>query len=278
MRRIFIIFPLALSLILGIFIIYFNFKNLNIFKKDQENKITFLEQQLDKNYRRNFPVHLPILLYHYIENVTDERDTIRKSLNVNPLIFDSQIRLLLEKGFTIITLKELINYYNGQSSLPDKPIILSFDDGYRDFYTDVFPILQKYHVPAVLYVTSGFVDLTHNYLTMSQLKTLAKSNLVEIGAHGVNHLNLNYSDPVSINSEIFQSKANLEQFIGKPVEHFAYPMGEYNQNVINLIKKAGYLSGATTDMGVTQSYGQIFELKRIRPGSSQEEYFLSLLK
>jgi peptidoglycan/xylan/chitin deacetylase (PgdA/CDA1 family) len=251
--------------------------------KDKHAKEAALEKQKEAilleqlHYRLSQELVLPILVYHYVEIVTDVKDTIRKSLSITPAVFASQITTLLENGYTPIHLQDLDLYFLGQADLPVKPVVLTFDDGYRDFYTDVFPILKKHQVPATLYMVSGFLDYTHNYLTTAQLKEVAQSNLVEIGAHTLNHPNLLFLDTVTAEEEIAGSKRVLEAILGKPVNHFAYPYGGYNPTLAKLVQDAGFKTAVAVDRGINQTYAERFSLKRIRPGSFTGVALLQLL-
>lgn len=238
----------------------------------------FFSSVLDTEKRRRHELHVPILMYHYVEIVTDDRDTIRKSLSITPAIFEDQITTLLSHGFTPITLSNLMDYLNGSRGLPEKPVILTFDDGYRDFYTDVFPILQKRRIRAVLYMVSGFLNTTRNYLTSEQLKAIANSDLVEIAAHSVNHPRLDLLDEKSRIKEITESKIYLQQLVGKPVRHFAYPYGAYNPYVISDVQKAGFETAATVEFGTHFTYAGRYILPRVRVGQATGNQLLDLIK
>ena len=233
---------------------------------------------LEIEKRRLTPLKLPILLYHYIEIVTNLRDTIRQSLNINPQIFESQINTLLTHGYQPIVMSDLIDYFDGKKALPSKPIIFTFDDGYRDFYTDVLPILKKYHIKVMLYVSTGLVDSTRNYLTQPQLKEVIASGLVEIGAHSVTHSNLRYLNLAVAKTEILESKQELEKLTGQKVKHFAFPYGDYSSDLILELGKAGFDTAVTVDPGTTQTYAERFSLKRIRPGRTTDTVLLKLIE
>jgi peptidoglycan/xylan/chitin deacetylase (PgdA/CDA1 family) len=222
-------------------------------------------------------VKLPILLYHYVEVVTDLRDTIRQSLDIRPSVLETQITTVIDAGYTPIVLDDLTDYYEGRKDLPERPIIFSFDDGYRDFYTDVFPILKKYHIKAVSFQPSGFLDKNRNYMTTSQLLEIAGSGLVEIDAHTVNHANLTAISLTSARTEITQGKHALEALLGHPVHHFAYPYGRHDAEVEKLVAEAGFQTGLTTDKGEEQSYTNRFHMTRIRPGSNTGQALLSII-
>lgn len=206
---------------------------------------------------------LPILMYHYVEYVRDPRDTIRKSLNVYPPTFDAEVKTLLGAGYTFITMSDLVDR---SRALPAKPIVMTFDDGYRDFYTEVFPVLKKYHVRAVAYIVPGFINMPNN-MDRWQIEEIIKSGLVEIGAHTVHHVYLKGMREAIARDEIVKSKMMLEQEFRIPVTTFAYPYGAFDLQTIKLVKDAGFASAVSTIQGVDVGRENQFYLFRIRPGA-----------
>src|SRR5262249_46761409 len=101
-------------------------------------------------------IRIPILMYHYVEYVPSNPGI--QNLNIPPYILTSQIETLKSAGYTFLTPNELTGALDGKRTLPTKVVILSFDDGYMDFYTTVFPILQKENVKAVAYIITGMLD------------------------------------------------------------------------------------------------------------------------
>lgn len=210
-------------------------------------------------------VRVPILVYHYVEYVTDLRDTTRKSLNITPYIFEKQLTSLIDAKFNFITARDLGEYLNGKKILPDRPVILTFDDGYKDFYTDVFPILKKHHVVATQYVVPGFTDKL-NYMTTDEVKEIAKSGLVEIGAHTMHHAYLPKLFYESALKEIVDSKSELEEKYGVTVVSFAYPYGAFDDNIAKMVEEAGFTNAVTTKGGIEVNQKNRFLLHRIHPG------------
>ena len=208
---------------------------------------------------------IPILLYHYVEYNKDKRDFLRDSLNIPPHIFEAQIKTLQAAGYTFITPKNLPKLLDAPSADDKKYAILSFDDGYEDFYTDVFPILKKYNAPAVNYVVYNFIGRL-NYLKESQIKELVESELIEIGSHTLNHTSLTGVNEQLAETEIEQSKKLLEKAFGVKIESFAYPYGFYNAQVKQMVRNAGYTTSVTIDAGNVVDKRSLLELKRVRPG------------
>ncbi len=217
---------------------------------------------------------LPILLYHYVEYVRDRGDTIRQSLDILPSTFEAEIKTLQDNGYTFITMSDFVDK---SKRLPPKPIVMTFDDGYRDFYTDVFPILKKYNVRAVAYIVPGFLDRP-NYMDKWMIEEIVKSGLVEIGAHTVHHVYLaGMSEPVA-RDEIVRSKIMLEQEFRVPVTAFAYPYGAFDLSAIKLVRDAGFTSAVSTVLGIKASNENQFYLFRIRPGGRTGANLINFLE
>lgn len=210
--------------------------------------------------------NIPILIYHYVEYVQDPKDTIRKSLNIEPAIFEAQVKTLKEANFTFLTPKDIVEISENRARIPEKPVILTFDDGYEDFYTDVYPILKKYNVRAVSYVITGFLDQP-NYMTSDQLREIASSNLVEIACHTAHHPNLKSMSDIDAEREIRGCFEDLVSEFGITPVSFAYPYGEYREELFPLVKNSGFTNAVTTVDGMKVDKNYLFSIPRVRPGS-----------
>ena len=222
-------------------------------------------------------IRVPILLYHYVEYVQDKKDTIRKSLTIPPHIFAKQVETLKNAGYTFMTMSQVAEVMDGKIKLPDNPIVLTFDDGYRDFYTDVFPILEKIEVKAVAYIVSDFIDKP-NFMTTPQIMDIAKSGLVEIGAHTVHHAYLNGLPFDTAFFEINKSKENLENLLHTHIVSFAYPYGAVDNQAKEIVKNAGFKTGIATKPGIEIDQSNRFEIRRLRIGQRIDDELLNFLK
>lgn len=242
------------------------------------SEVKHIPREVRKNLKTNFaPTYqVPILLYHYVEYVTDKKDTIRQSLDIAPYVFEQQVKTLHDAGYTFMTASELADVINGKRSLPKKPILLTFDDGHWDVDTVVLPILKKYHAKATAYLISGFLNGS-DFLTDAQVKDLINSHLVEIGAHTVHHVSLKRLLQPVVEYEVNQSKITLEKNYKVNVVSFAYPNGAFDEQAILDVKNAGYTSAVSTVPGTTQSAQNKFFLFRLRPGYRTGEELLSYL-
>lgn len=222
-------------------------------------------------------LRVPILLYHYVEYVQDKKDTIRQSLDINPNIFESQVKTLVAAHYTFMTAKELGDVLDGKAKLPPNPILLTFDDGHWDFDTVVLPILEKYHVKATAYIISGFLNGS-DFMSESELQDVIQSGIVDVGAHTVHHFALSGLPTPLATYEITQSKAQLEKEYHIHVVSFAYPDGSFDQQAINITKAAGYTTAVSTIPGIQQSQLNRYFLYRIRPGYRTGQELLDYLE
>lgn len=231
---------------------------------------TFQEASSSAEFR------IPILLYHYVEYVKDPKDIIRTSLTTPPNTFEGQIKTLIEAGYTFLTANDLSNILNERMPMPNKPILLTFDDGHWDLETDILPILMKYHVRATAYIISGFIGRP-DFLTDVQLRHVIQSGLVEIGAHTVRHIELAKQPSTLVSNEVMNAKRSLEHSYHIHVTSFAYPSGSFDQQTVEAVIDAGYDTAMSTIPGVVQSNKHRYFLYRIRPGMKTGESLLTFL-
>jgi peptidoglycan/xylan/chitin deacetylase (PgdA/CDA1 family) len=210
-------------------------------------------------------IKIPIIMYHYVEYVQDPGDTIRKSLNVTPLVFEQQLYNLKTSGWENYFVKDIPDILTGKVNYSSQSAVLSFDDGYEDFYTNVFPLLKKYHIRATLYIVNHFIG-RKGFLNAKQIKEMIASNLVEIGSHTLDHANIKYAEKSVVEHQIIESKKELEDQFGIEVKTFAYPFGGFNQQTIDIVKEASFSAAVSVIPGTLQSEENKYYLYRLRPG------------
>lgn len=246
------------------------------------SEVSTLPKEIQKNYQppqasTSATLRVPILMYHYVEYVKDKKDTIRQSLNINPNIFDNQVKTLKNAGYAFITASDLADTLDGKIKLPDKPVMLTFDDGHWDLYTDVLPILEKYHVKATAYVVSGFIGGSDS-LSQDQLEKVIQSGLVEIGDHTVHHISLAKKLLPIVKYEVDRSKQTLEKKYHIKVVSFAYPYGSFDNQAISVLKAAGFRTAVSTIPGILQNQSNHYFLFRLRPGRRMGPVLLKYLE
>lgn len=208
---------------------------------------------------------VPILMYHHVMPVDQAKAILATKLNVPPDIFRQQMDFLIGKGYQIIGLDEMMaGLRNG--TLPVKPVVLTFDDAYRDFYDIVFPILREKNLKATVFVITQFVG-GERYVTWDQLKQLGDSGLVLVGDHSLNHLYLSKLSSEELRNQIVSSKDILEQRLGKAVKYFAYPYGSVGQSK-TVLSEVGFNGAVLTTYSSPQCAGLSYDLSRIRIGAA----------
>lgn len=205
---------------------------------------------------------VPIFMYHHIRVNPKPGDPIWAALNVSPSQLDEQLSYLSNHNYHTMTLDELLEALDGTIPLPQNPIVLTFDDGYRNFYENAFPLLKKYHMKAVQFVITQVVGF-QAYLTWDQITEMDKSGLVEIGAHTRHHPNLPDLSQAAIVDEIKGSRMDLQQHLKHTVSWFAYPYGSYSSFIIQTVKDAGFKGAASTIYGTNQSKDNMYLFPRI---------------
>lgn len=208
-------------------------------------------------------LRVPILMYHYISSNPDPADRARDSLATPPDKFDEQLKYLSDNGYTTLTLDTLYAALKNQVTLPSKPIILTFDDGYIDFFINAYPILQKYRFQAMVFIPTGLMNQGY-YLQWDQIRQMHGSGLIKFGAHSVHHYHLTSLSRQAALWEMAESKKVLQEKLGVPINFMAYPSGAANLETIDLAKEAGYIGSVGTWRGYIQSEGTIFNMPRIR--------------
>ena len=219
---------------------------------------------------------VPILMYHYVENVQNKQDKLRLELNIPPNVFEQQVKTLSDAGYTFMTAKALGQVIDGKKQLPKNPVLLTFDDGHWDFATIVLPILEKYHAKATTYVISGFIGGS-DFMTAQELQDVIKSGIVDVGAHTVHHISLRGRPKSDVQYEIDQSKATLEQDYHIQVVSFAYPDGRFDQQAIQILQNDHFTTAVSTAPGIEQSQTNKYFLYRLRPSYRTGQSLLTWL-
>ncbi|HXA41637.1 MAG TPA: polysaccharide deacetylase family protein [Candidatus Solibacter sp.] len=218
---------------------------------------------------------VPILMYHYIR-VVKKSDLTGYNLSVTPTNFRAQMQYLSDNGYTTITMRQLDLALMGQGTLPPKPVALTFDDAYQDFYTDAAPTLQEFGMTATSYVPTMLVERP-NYMTWAEIEELDAQGF-EMAAHSQFHVDVSKATVSRATVEIFGAKSDLENHLGHDVVDWAYPYGGYNLNTVRLVHDAGYWSGTTTHNGAWHNASQLPLLTRVRvPGGELLAGFIASL-
>lgn len=199
---------------------------------------------------------VPVLMYHSVG--IDKNNPVV----INPQILEEQFKYLKDNGYSTITLDDLYSYLENDAQIPEKSVVLTFDDGYENNYTEMFPLLKKYGFRATIFMISSYVDKNADFLTSAQLKEMDAYG-VDIESHTVNHEHLKTLTKDKQLDTITQSKTFLEKLLNKKINYIAYPYGEYNKDTLTCTETAGYKLALTTDGRWAMKKNGILSLDRV---------------
>jgi peptidoglycan/xylan/chitin deacetylase (PgdA/CDA1 family) len=165
------------------------------------------------------------------------------------------------QGYSPISLNDLVAHMNGRGTLPEKPVIITFDDGDASHYFIAYPILMKYGFTGTFFVTVGALD-SPGSLSLMQLKQMHQDG-VSIESHTLTHPYLTQLSKYQLQRELRESKVILEEKLNSAVNFIAIPGGIYDNKVIAMVKEAGYIGAATSDLGINDVRSDLCRLKRI---------------
>ncbi|MEN8907053.1 MAG: polysaccharide deacetylase family protein [Clostridiales bacterium] len=227
--------------------------NVKNYTDSQKNIISEIDQKGKKIMLSNVNYnHLsfPILYYHCVSDDIFGMD----ELFVSPEEFDNQMNYLYKNNFDVITFSDIANV-----NIYKKPIIITFDDGYENNYTEAYPILKKYNFKASIFLTYNFIG-RKNYLSKKQITKM--TNLINFQGHTLNHLDLRTLSKKELEDELVLSKQKLSDLTNQKINVFAYPTGYFNDTVIDMTKK-NYDYAVTNQSGLFSLQKDNFLIKRI---------------
>lgn len=203
-------------------------------------------------------------MYHYISVPPPDADAIRRDLSVSPEQFEAQLHYLRNEGYQTITLRDLILHLTTGYPLPTKPIVLTFDDGYRDHYTNAFPLLRKYGYVGTFFVVTQFLDEGYEaYMTWEQVVEMSAAGM-DIEAHSHSHREMHNQSLDFVVFEVLRPKEAIEARLHKPVRFFCYPSGKSDEQTVQVLHSANYWGAVTVAQGALHDSDHLFQLKRIR--------------
>ena len=201
---------------------------------------------------------VPVLNYHQIEEKNGN------PLTLWPDQFEAQMAYLADEGYTTITIDEMMDALENGTPLPEKPVIITFDDGYADNYEYAYPILKKYGFKATIFLIYDFTNTYPNYLTWDQINEMKESGLIHFESHTMTHANLAELTSVDeLRHEIADSHDLLSQKLGYDMHYIAYPGGRVNEEIEEITRAAGYRGGFTVHYGLSTPEEGRYQMDRI---------------
>ncbi len=209
-------------------------------------------------------VQVPILMYHYVSVPPPGSDVYRRDLSVSPELFRSHLQAMADAGYTTISMYDLVDHLNQGKPLPEKPVILTFDDGYRDNYENAFPLLAEFGMTGMFFVVSDYMDEENPlYLSWDMAREMQAAGMF-IESHGRNHASLRNRNDDYLVWQALGSAETIEHELGVRPRFITYPFGHYDRNTIRIFESAGFWGGVTIVAGATHSTDDLFQLRRVR--------------
>jgi peptidoglycan/xylan/chitin deacetylase (PgdA/CDA1 family) len=203
---------------------------------------------------------VPILMYHVTKAAP--AGTPYPELWVTPADFKGQMQWLADNDYTGITMAQLFKYWDDGFKLPEKPVVISFDDGYPSHAKTARPILAKHRWPGVLFLGLANVNNPETGLTQTMVKSLLTAGW-ELASHTISHPDLTSLSPSELETEVAGSREQISEKFGVPIDFFCYPAGKFDAEVVAAVEDAGY-KGAVTVLDGLATPDKPYELKRIR--------------
>ncbi|MBP2629638.1 MAG: xylanase/chitin deacetylase family protein [Firmicutes bacterium] len=203
----------------------------------------------------NSSYQIPVLCYHTI--VTTTTGTYQTGLTS----FKEQMAYLYSNNYTTLSLEQFRKIINSETTVPSKPILLTFDDCYSDFYSVVYPILKKYGMKATQFVVSNWIGGSGR-MTKSQINEIAQNN-IDVQNHTDNHSYLTQQTYAQQYAAINNAAVAIKSLTGKSVTALAYPYGAYDNNSLEALAKLSYTMGFTVSSGLCTSSNTKYKLPRI---------------
>jgi len=228
---------------------------------------------------------VPILMYH---SISQEATSAYKPFAVSPGLFIEHIEYLRRHNYTPMTVTQLAQARSQESgSLPERPIVLTFDDGLADFYHSALPVLKQYDFRATLYVVTAYVNGTSQWLrnkgeemrpmlSWEQIQEISEQG-IECGGHSHTHRQLDILPAASARDEIVRSKEELERHLQRDILTFSYPYGYYTAGIQRMVHDAGYTSACTVQYTASSPHDNPFALTRLNIDSSIDTTALEAL-
>jgi peptidoglycan/xylan/chitin deacetylase (PgdA/CDA1 family) len=222
---------------------------------------------LNGKAKSNNQVRVPILYYHRVaEGIPPKR-------GVSPSVFKAQVNYLRRSKYHGIGFEDLANHLQSGTPLPPRPVIITFDDGYRDAFTLAFPMLKEAGFTATIFMVSGFIGKESHWeesqenvsplLTRENILTLSAAGF-QFGGHTRTHKNLTAISPEEAQYEMEMGKRDLEELLQKPVHSFAYPYGNFNEPIVGLVKSLGFKAARTVHTDNTHRPEDLLQLRCVK--------------
>jgi peptidoglycan/xylan/chitin deacetylase (PgdA/CDA1 family) len=210
-------------------------------------------------------IRAPILLYHRFG------PTVADSMTVTTSVFEAHLKYLRDNGYTVIPLRQLVNYYLGKgAALPPKSVVIVADDGHKTVYSDMLPLVKRYQIPVTLFLYPSCISNASYAMTWDQIRELKKTGLFDMQAHTYWHPNFKREkkklSPAEyekfVDMQLKKSKSRLEKELDAKMDMLAWPFGIYDDHLISRASEAGYVAAFTLERHPAGRADNVMKLPR----------------
>jgi peptidoglycan/xylan/chitin deacetylase (PgdA/CDA1 family) len=225
---------------------------------------------------------LPILMYHSISNESEADVSPYYRTATSPELFARHLALMRSEGYEVLGLQAGLEKFHRSGSADTKLAVITFDDGYQDFFTAALPVLQRNHCGATVFLPTAFIGKSaSNFkgracMTWDEVRESQRAG-IEFGSHTVNHPKLYDLNLSQLRTELKDSKDKLEHELGRPIGTFAYPYAfpsadrAFVKVFVETLQETGYACNVTTKIGLAEKNDDSFTLKRLPVNSADDE-------
>jgi peptidoglycan/xylan/chitin deacetylase (PgdA/CDA1 family) len=231
-------------------------------------------------------VRIPILMYHSISETNENSLHPYFRTSTPPQMFAAQMRFLHDCGYSVLSLDEAARKFEKLEVGAAKSVVITFDDGYQDFHTEAFPVLDRFGFTATVFLPTDYIGenvlrfKNRKCLTWDQARELQRAGIT-FGSHTVSHPQLRSVSRPQMAYEVTQSKSMLEDELGRAISSFSYPYAfpehdsEFKRDLRTILKETGYTHGVSTILGTASNSEDRFFLKRLPISSRDDIRFFS---
>lgn len=228
--------------------------------------------QAADDIEKDFCLNIPILFYHHVEPMAEAQQLGHAQFTVDSEAFDQQMRYLQTNGYKTASIDTVVDSIMNRRQLDAKTVALTFDDGFVDMYTYAYPLLKKYNFVGNFAIPAGLLE-TPDYLTWAQLTEIAQDPHMHVYNHSYSHAGLKYMTVEKIVPEVTQGQRNIQEKLGLRSNIFFYPFGEFNNQIIEVLKANGYIAAFSTLPGTLQCESALMTLHRTRIGNAPLSFY-----
>ena len=215
---------------------------------------------------------IPVLMYHRIGDALNEWE---QKYCISPDNFSAHMQALFDKGYKACNANDFVDWLTGSIQLPDKSLLITFDDGYLGVFEHGLPVLKAFQWPAVMFLVSDLIGKedswcksdnpvgdTYPLMGIDEIHTM-RAHGFSFFSHSRSHADLSQCDETELTNQLKGSREDLERLLDEPVDYIAYPYGHYNDLVLDSARKAGYKAAFSVQPGFNRPGVDPYRIRRI---------------